>query len=63
MLRAHLTHRMAGADKADAAVRPARMAANDHASVPQTDPFMFTRLFVVTGIVLGGLALAGMLSN
>ncbi|MCX8567452.1 MULTISPECIES: hypothetical protein [Hyphomicrobiales] len=63
MLRAHLTHRMAGADKSDAAVRPARKAANDHASVPQTDPFMFTRLFVVTGIVLGGLALAGMLSN
>ena len=63
MLRAHLTHRMAGAEKSEAAVRPVRRAANDHASVPQTDPFMFTRLFVVTGIVLGGLALAGMLAT
>lgn len=62
LLRAHLPHRMAGADKSEVAVRPVRKPANDHV-VPQTDPFMFTRLFVVTGIVLGGLALAGMLST
>jgi hypothetical protein len=29
----------------------------------QTEPFMFTRLFFVTGVLLGGLALATMLSS
>lgn len=38
--------------------------ANDARPVEgQTDPFMFTRLFFVTGIVLGGLALASLLST
>ncbi|WP_395449534.1 hypothetical protein ACHMW7_06740 [Aminobacter sp. UC22_36] len=38
--------------------------ANDGRPVKgQTEPFMFTRLFFVTGVLLGGLALATMLSS
>jgi hypothetical protein len=46
-------------------VEPTRRdAANDGKLVKgQTEPFMFTRLFFVTGVLLGGLALATMLSS
>lgn len=41
-----------------------RDAANDGKLVKgQTEPFMLTRLFFVTGVLLGGLALATMLSS
>jgi len=41
-----------------------RESANDRTPVKgQTEPFMFTRLFFVTGVLLGGLALATMLSS
>ncbi|MEJ6783592.1 hypothetical protein [Aminobacter sp. Piv2-1] len=63
MLRTHLPHRMAGADMPETTTRPARKPANGHAPIAQTEPFMFTRLFFVTGVLLGGLALASMLST
>lgn len=62
MLRTHLPHRMAGADMPETTTRTARPA-NDRAPIAQTEPFMFTRLFFVTGVLLGGLALASMLST
>lgn len=64
MLRTHLPHRIAGAEKLEAAPRPVRRAANDSApALGQTEPFMFTRLFVVAGVLLGGLALATMITT
>ena len=59
MLRTHIPDRFVHSDIPDA-----RQAANDQRPVKgQTDSFMFTRLFFVTAVVLGGLALASMLAT
>ncbi|WP_378947350.1 hypothetical protein [Mesorhizobium sp. ANAO-SY3R2] len=64
MLRTQMPHRLAGSDKPQAAARPGKPRTNDNArAIGQTEPFMFTRLFFVTGVLLGGLALASMLST
>lgn len=59
MLRTHIPDRFVRSE-----VPEAGQPAKDQRPVRgQTDPFMFTRLFFVTGVLLGGLALAGMLST
>lgn len=63
MLRMQLPHRMAGAELPDMKAHAEPKQANNRSRVPQTDPFMFTRLFLVTGIILGGLALASMIGT
>lgn len=57
MLRTHVPDRFVNSAVADAASRQATPVRG------QTEPFMFTRLFFVTGVLLGSLALAGMLSS
>jgi hypothetical protein len=61
MLRTQMPDRFVSART----VEPTRREpANDGRPVKgQTEPFMFTRLFFVTGVLLGGLALATMLSS
>ena len=59
MLRTHIPDRFVHTE-----IPEARQPANDARPVKgQTEPFMFTRLFFVTGVLLGGLALAGMLGT
>lgn len=61
MLRTQMPDRFVSAHTAEP---PRRESANDGNLVKgQTEPFMFTRLFFVTGVLLGGLALATMLSS
>lgn len=61
MLRTQMPDRFVSAQTVETA---RRVPANDHRPVKgQTEPFMFTRLFFVTGLLLGGLALATMLSS
>ncbi|CAN7542383.1 hypothetical protein [Aminobacter sp. LjRoot7] len=61
MLRTQMPDRFVSARTAEPTRRD---AANDSKLVKgQTEPFMFTRLFFVTGVLLGGLALATMLSS
>ncbi|PWK76378.1 hypothetical protein [Aminobacter sp. AP02] len=61
MLRTQMPDRFVSARTVETA---SPRSANDHSPVRgQTEPFMFTRLFFVTGLLLGGLALAAMLSS
>ncbi|ODT08777.1 MAG: hypothetical protein ABS58_01205 [Mesorhizobium sp. SCN 65-20] len=60
MLRTHVPHRIVGTGTAlpvEPEARSPRLVKG------QTEPFMFTRLFFVTGVLLGGLALASLLSS
>ncbi|GAA4122448.1 hypothetical protein ACFFTN_22935 [Aminobacter aganoensis] len=57
MLRTHIPDRFASSDIADTTRPQAKPVTG------QTEPFMFTRLFFVTGVLLGALALAAMLSS
>lgn len=53
------THRPMPASTAEPGTKPA----NSNRQVPGvTEPFMFTRLFLVTGILLAVLAIAGLFS-
>lgn len=57
MLRTHIPDRFVSSDIADTTRPQAKPVSG------QTEPFMFTRLFFVTGVLLGALALAAMLSS
>lgn len=61
MLRTQMPDRFVSVRIAEPARRD---PVNDRTPVKdQTEPFMFIRLFFVTGVLLGGLALATMLSS
>lgn len=57
MLRTHIPDRFVSSEVANAVSQPTKPV------MGQTEPFMFTRLFFVTGVLLGSLALAAMLSS
>ncbi|WP_406872848.1 hypothetical protein WHT83_02300 [Aminobacter sp. P9b] len=57
MLRTHIPDRFVSSEVADTVGQQAKPVTG------QTEPFMFTRLFFVTGVLLGSLALAAMLSS
>lgn len=60
MLRTNVPHRIV---RNDAAAHFEPEARGPRLVKGQTEPFMFTRLFFVTGVLLGGLALASLLSS
>lgn len=49
--------------KAAPAANARRYPENVSPRVPQAEPFMFTRLFLVFGILLAGIAVAAMVSG
>lgn len=57
MLRTHIPDRFVSSEVADT------VGQQDRPVTGHTEPFMFIRLFFVTGVLLASLALAAMLSS